>query len=125
MKKLYAAISPSGQFHFNSIAARLRDVKILPSDAKYGGIRAGVIFLTPLVAQAAPVSDSSSDWNAQHTAWVWRNPDESLWMDTLSLTKAETTGWASNPARLESLGFEVIAVLLQTEAALEAEEACA
>lgn len=48
-----------------------------------------------------------------------QNPDDSLWMDTLSPSEVETRAWwgdAERAAKREALGFKVVRVQLEVAA---------
>jgi hypothetical protein len=120
--KLYAAVSPAGQFHFSTLQEKARSVVVTPSDAKYGDTRVGAVLMIPLDDNSAVPCTSPTGQSTEMAAWVWQNEDGTFWHDTLSLTHDEARSWASQPARHEVLGSRVIAVRLISEIAFKAVE---
>lgn len=110
--KLYAAVSPNGDFDFHSIRLKPKAVAITRSDAKYGGLACQAVVMEVFDGELpAPASDDPFyDWNERKIAWVYQNFDGSFWLDTLSLTKAEAESWVSNPARVAAIGTKLVAV---------------
>ena len=110
MKKLYAAVSPKGDFDFNSIALHANKVKINPSDAKYGNVRVREINMKQYTDNLPNLKEDYELWENYKLAWVWVNPDGSYWLDTLSLSKEDTKKCCSKPEIMIALGFKVIPV---------------
>lgn len=110
MKKLYAAVYPNGDFTFESINSKSDRVKINPSDLKYGNVRVRTINMKKFTGQLPVLEHDYDLWEKHKIAWIWSNPDNSLWWDTLSLTKESTYECSTNPKVLIALGFKVIPV---------------
>ena len=114
MKKLYAAVYPNGDFAFDSINSQSDKVKINPSDAKYGSVRVRSVNMKKFTGQLPSVENDHELWEKHKIAWIWSNPDKTLWWDTLSLTKEDTYNCSSNPKLMIALGFKVIPVQFST-----------
>lgn len=110
MKKLYAAVSPRGDFDFNTIMSHSNQVKINPSDAKYGNIRVRPVNMKRYTGILPQVEHDYELWQDHKIAWVWINPDGSYWFDTLSLLKEDTRQWCSKPETMIALGFKIVPV---------------
>lgn len=113
MKKLYAAVSPRGDFDFSSIVSHANQIKINPSDVKYGNVRVRAINMKKITGQLPQVKNDVELWENHKIAFVWVNPDGSYWFDTLSLSKEETKKYCSTPDLMIGLGFKVVPVKFQ------------
>lgn len=116
---LYAPVDADGRFRFEKISQKKREIRLTESEKKYEGLRVKAVSLTLSQDAASPPETGDDDWASKHTGWIIQNPDDSLWMDTLALSEAETRAWwgdAERAAKLEALGFKVVRVQLEVAA---------
>ncbi|MDO8417724.1 MAG: hypothetical protein Q7S87_16110 [Agitococcus sp.] len=119
MERLFAAVSPEGSFEFASIQQKRRDVFIQADDIKYGDVRAKPICLIPFEGRLPVGAALDQAWETHSLAWVFQNEDASYWLDTLTLTPAETRAWVPNADVEIRDGLRVVPVRLLTPEALQ------
>ncbi|WP_341744604.1 hypothetical protein [Azonexus hydrophilus] len=116
---LYAPVDANGRFRFAQLSQKKKGIQLTESEKKYERLTVKAVLLT-LSQDADPLPvDGDDDWAAKHTGWIIQNPDDSLWMDTLAPSEAETRAWwgdAERAAKREALGFKVVRVQLEVAA---------
>ncbi|NHR04384.1 hypothetical protein HA052_04160 [Chromobacterium haemolyticum] len=120
--KFYAPVDSTGYFSLHAIQKAKKNIRILPSDAEYGGVTARRVEAHIFEGDIPDVDDDAwRAWKDHRLGWVIQNVDGSFWWDTLSMSKAETESWlGSAPDKVATkksqFGFKTVALVFTVAA---------
>ena len=118
--KFFTCMYRDKHFDLFNLQSSAQKVKINQSDVIYGDAKVVPVTMNALnndeyTELAKTKANHLTLWEQFKIAFIWQNPDDTFWLDSLSETFDEAFKFMSESSRsrLTSLGFKVVPVQFQ------------